>query len=176
MSVEIVMMAVAEVPRLTGDPPWPVATRRPGEWLTLDGNATAEEVGLFVAGLGPDVESILAEELLLAIGGLLVMDTASGVVVQPGCCAGLEEWRAWKDGSPWLGHNPSPVLEFAGDDVHLWRDGKRGEPLVFPRAVLHVLLDGVQQDLIGFLGTVERWGGTRLAAAVDWSFGFTAPL
>jgi hypothetical protein len=174
--VELVMIAVAEAPALHRDPPWPVAARRPGEWLTLDGKITGEEVGLFVAGLGPDLETILAEEMLLAVGGLLVADTDSGVVVQPGCCAGLEDWRDWQGGSPWLGHDPTPVAEFDGDDVRLWRDGKRGEPLVFSRDELGRLLAAVQGDLIGFLGAVERWGGSRLAAAVDWSFRITAPL
>jgi len=139
--VVIMMQAVIEVPAFDAGSarPWPVAAMASGSWLTLNADRTDEQVGLFVAALasridvrppgGRDevVDALLAEELLIAAGGLQVGDATAGVAVVPGCCAGLEDWRDWVQvltgESPWLGHDPGPEVEVVGDDLRVWQDG-----------------------------------------------------
>jgi len=197
------MEAVVQVPAFDAESlrPWPVASMAAWSWLTLNAGCADEEVGLFVAALADrlDVESpagcdqvvaaLLAEERLIVEGGLQLVDTVTGMVVVPGCCAGLEDWRGWADvltgGWPWLGHDPDPEVEVAGDDLRVWQDaGRAGVNVVVPRLVLPILLRSVQQDLAGFLAALEAWAkhiglgetGTALAEAVDRDFTITAPL
>ncbi|MEU8158775.1 hypothetical protein [Micromonospora parva] len=75
--------------------------------MVLDAGCGDERVGLFVAALagrleiqppgGRDevVNALLAEDFLIAAGGLRVRGGTIGTVVTPGCCAGLEDWRDW---------------------------------------------------------------------------------
>ena len=117
----IKMQAVVEVPSFDAEwpPPWPVASMPAGSWLALTTESTDQQVGLFAAALayrldvavpgGRDevVDTLLAEEFLVVPGGLRLVDTGTGMVVVPGCCAGLEDWRDWVRAiageSPWLG-------------------------------------------------------------------------
>ncbi|MEU7947372.1 hypothetical protein AB0C50_22065 [Micromonospora taraxaci] len=104
----ITMEALIKVPAFTdGSPPWPVVPLAPGSWLVLNAGCADDQVGLFVAALADPIEvqppggrdevvnALLAEELLIAAGGLQVRDSTTGTVVTPGCCAGLEDWRDW---------------------------------------------------------------------------------
>ncbi|HLL67197.1 MAG TPA: hypothetical protein VK453_16050 [Micromonosporaceae bacterium] len=204
------MQAVIEVPVLdAGWPrPWPVASIAPGSWLRLDAGCADEEVGLFVAALaqhldvdapaGRDqvVTALLSEELLILAGGLQVIDTVTGMTVVPGCCAGLEDWRDWAQvlhgDSPWLGHDPGPEVEIAGDDLRVWQDGgpnrRHGRlariNVAMHRHLLPELLTTVQQDLVGFLAALDAWtrrigigeSGSALVEAVNRNFTITAPL
>jgi hypothetical protein len=148
-------------------PAWP--------WLALHGGCTDEQVGLFVAvlanpiggsppsSLSRTIEDLLAQELIIIDGGLQLSDTAAGVSVNPGCCAGLEDWRDWSQvlaggGSPWLGHTPDPEIEVAGDLLRVWRDrGHHGVRLELPKASLPALMKDVHADLVGFLAAVADW-------------------
>ncbi|MBF4999462.1 hypothetical protein IRT45_20140 [Nocardia sp. BSTN01] len=205
------MQAVIEVPAFdTVSPlPWLVTSVAAGSWLALDAGCSDEEVGLFVGALAHrlDVESpggrdevvatLLAEEILIVAGGLRLLDTVTGMVVVPGCCAGLEDWRDWGQvltgGSPWLGHDPGPEVEIGVDGgLRVWQDGGpnrhhgqwAGTSVVLPRLVLAGLLRNVREDLVGFLALVEAWtarnglgeNGTALVEAIDRNFTITAPL
>jgi hypothetical protein len=94
--------------------------------------------------------------------------------------------------APWLGHDPSPEVEAAGDDLRVWQDGGSnrhhgrwaGMNVVVPRLLLPVLLRQVQQDLVGLLAVLEEWttriglgpSAVALVEAVDRSFAITARL
>ena len=180
--------------------------RHPG-WLTgpysdgdvvLSGRMSREDVGTALAAIaqynnsqevGPDgpalLGGLLEQERIIMCGGLLVTDTRTGVVIEPGCCQGLEDWRDWRgvlDGvHPWLGHSPDPKVEI-GEVVRVWPDENRtdGPACEIPLAELPVHLAVVQQDLLGFLGLVREWApygmGPRLAEAFDTHFRISAPL
>ncbi|WP_330276892.1 hypothetical protein OG205_15240 [Lentzea sp. NBC_00516] len=139
------------------------------------------------AVFGPELlRALLDEEMIIMAGGVRVSDTATGVRIEPGCCVGLENWRDWADlldgKEPWLGHSRPPGVEFAQDVVRLWpQDEHRyGPACEIPAADLREHLEGVRQDLIGFLGLVREWApyelGEPLAAAFDEHFHISAPL
>ncbi|MCW3818261.1 hypothetical protein ONA91_27805 [Micromonospora sp. DR5-3] len=198
----ITLRAVVEVPAFDETPAWPVGAPTAGAWLALHAGGTPEEAGLFVAtladGLDMDpaggraeaVDAVLREDRLVVAGGLHLTDTATGVTVLPGCCAGLEDWREWTlalaGGSPWLGHDPSPEIEALDDRLRVWQDAARhtGAYVDLSRVRLAELLVGVQRDLTGFLARLDDWArssglGSRagsLVAAVDRSLAVTAPL
>lgn len=207
--VMITMQAAVEVPMLgSDDPPWPVEPLAPGSWLVLNADCVDERIGLFVAALANQtevappggrnevVDALLAEELLIAAGGLQVSDTRTGMTVAPGCCSGLEDWRDWAQlltgSAPWLGHDPGPEVEVVGEDLRVWQDGGpnrhhgrwAGHHVQLPRRALPQLLMGVQRDLVGFLDALARWAaraelgqrGAALVTAVDQHFTITEPL
>lgn len=111
-------------------------------WMALHAGCTDEEVGLFLAVLAHRldaasrdrrdevVDTLLAEDFLIVAGGLRLVDTVKGMVVVPGCCAGLEDWRDWvrvlTGGALWLGHDPGLEIEIIGDDLCVWQDGGPG--------------------------------------------------
>lgn len=204
----ITLQAVAEVAAPRDErTPWPVAQLDPCSWLTLSGDCTHEEVGLFVATLadkidvpaaaGPaeTVDMLLAEELLIAAGGLRIQDTETATTLIPGCCAGLEDWRDWaqvlSNVSPWLGHDPAPEVEFLDGRLRIWQDGGphrhhgrwSGVHVDVPRHAMPALLAGVQRDLIAFLDALYGWRqrvglgprGEALAQAIDRDFAITTP-
>ncbi|MFE9207615.1 hypothetical protein [Micromonospora sp. NPDC007230] len=123
-------------------------------------------------------------------------DTATGMAVVPGCCAGLEEWREWTQvisgGSPWLGHDPGPEAEVVDDNLRVWQDGGpnrhrgrwAGLHVDMPRSALPELLVRAQRDLAGFLTALTGWAeraglgrrGIDLVEAVDTNFTITPPL
>ncbi|GAB3138130.1 hypothetical protein GCM10027290_05190 [Micromonospora sonneratiae] len=202
----LTLQAVAEVAGNSGAMTWPVAAMEPYSWLVLDGGCTDEQVGLFVSLLGGELaagasidellEALLAEEGLILAGGLRIGDTATGVEVSPGCCAGLEDWRDWVElfdgGSPWLGHDPGPQVENLGHRLRVWQDGGPGRRqgrwadvyVELPTSALSGLLLDVRRDLIGFLGALRAWTvrmalgdrGVALVEAVDANFAISAPL
>ena len=217
----IEMRAVVQVPAFDAEspPPWPVAPMAAGSWLELTAEDTDRQVGLFVAALArpldvalpgvalPGValpggrdevaDTLLAEEFLIVPGGLRLLDTITGSAVVPGCCAGLEDWRDWlrvaAGESPWLGHDPGPEAEIAGDTLRVWQDGpwpargpgrRAGTSVSVPRLALPDLLRDVRRDLLGFLDALRTWTtriglgerGDALVEAVDRNFAIAAPL
>lgn len=48
-------------------------------------------------------------------------------LILPSCCCGLEQWTdvlndVIKKSSPWLGHDPTPCIEYCGDSARIWSD------------------------------------------------------
>ncbi|MER7756170.1 hypothetical protein [Kitasatospora sp. NPDC097643] len=127
------------------------------------GPRPANQPGAFLHGL-------LNRECLLASGGFRVTDTATGVVLQPGCCNGLEEWRAWLEvtdgaGSASFGHDPFPLAERTGHTVRLTVDAhaKGGSPVIeLPLDELRTLIATAEQDLRDFLRLAGSWAQQQL--------------
>ena len=185
---------------------WPTATVPASRWLVLDGGCTEGQIGLFVAGLARAldpgtlrldnvVEALLAEESLIAAGGLRAHDPTSGVEVVPGCCCGLEAWRDWLQvlagNPPWLGHDPTPTIEIVGEHVTVRQDSSSGASrrpaqaqLTIGLSTLPVVLASAQRDLVAFLAAFRNWTATMglghrglaLADAINHHFCITAPL
>lgn len=126
-----------------------------------------------------------------APGGLRV--SAGDLVINPGCCSGLEEWREWLDvldgEEIWLGHSPDVVMEQRGAVVRIRADDdlverRRTGPYVdLPRDALPDLLQGVRRDLLGFLDALGSWAratvpahADRLVDAVDRRLAISPPL
>ncbi|WP_432096404.1 hypothetical protein [Streptomyces sp. bgisy100] len=200
------MEAVLETYDARGFARWPVAEPRPAPWLPLSGAMPPPEVGTALAVLTiynrgdrrsdgaprdalEQVRRLTDAECVIAPGGLRVRHTGTGVTARPGCCFGLENWRDWlalTDGrEPWLGHDPTPVVEHVGETTRLWNDGDRrdGPPIDIPRDRLPDLLGSVQDGLVGFLASVGQWADRHvpsltddLVAKLDEDLAITAPL
>ncbi|WP_434587436.1 hypothetical protein [Streptomyces sp. A5-4] len=188
---------------------WPVADLSVGGMLPLSGRLSPREVGTAMAILtnynkgsrhrrrgsrDPEdgesqVRRLVTAECVIAPGGLRVQDTSTGLTASPGCCSGLESWRDWLDladgGEPWLGHDPTPLVEHTGATVRLWPGGNSSEglPVDLPLAQLPELLRSVQDDLVGFLARVAEWSthyapslAAALVAKLDAELAVGAPL
>src|SRR5262249_51969617 len=104
-------------------------------------------------------------------GGFAVVDQAR--VIAPSCCCGLEAWNEWLDVlqtgcSPWMGHDPAPLVEVLDDRVNVWSDGGLGnrpdeDPIVFTR---HEFAEAVREratDLAKFEEPFLSWLGAHAA-------------
>ncbi|MCP2241436.1 hypothetical protein LX86_000156 [Lentzea aerocolonigenes] len=192
------MSAVVAAHHLVNFPDWPTGPYSDGD-VVLSGRMSREDVGTALASIaqynnhqqveqdGPSMLRVLLEaEKIIMSGGLLVRDTRTGVVIEPGCCQGIEDWRDWcgvLDGvHPWLGHSPDPKIEFGDGVVRVWPDdGKTDGPACeVPLAELPVHLAVVRQDLLGFLDLVRGQApygmGEELAERLDEHFRISAPL
>jgi hypothetical protein len=192
------MNAVVEAYHDVAHADWPTGPSSAGG-AVLSGRMSREDVGTALASIaqyndqdedeldGPALlGALLRQDAINAPGGVRVRDVESGVVVEPGCCAGLEDWRDWYellDGKvPWLGHSPEPGLELSGASVRLWPDSERtDEPSCeIALADLPGHLERVRQDLLGFLDLVRQWApyglGDQVAAQFDEHFHISAPL
>lgn len=191
-------------------PFWPV--EKTDFYVAVPGRPTSQQVGtvvwtLIARGVSADDLSIAATDPAEAIedyltcgegdfapGGLRVGD--GNVVVDPGCCVGLDEWRDWLGVTGGavidLGHDPDPLIEHRGPVVRVWQDAGQlpsgpafdpDEPHIdIPRHTLPDLLDAVQQDLAGFLTALHPWArgisaglADALTAALDRRLQISAP-
>lgn len=184
----IVMQPVLETRAPDDFSLWPVAVDTSSRFTALSGNLTSAEVGtalMFIArcnDIDPDPEvgddrpprpadplasflhGLLTFDDLFASGGLRVVDGSTGVTLLPGCCGGLEDWRGMYAvldgaGSPFLGHDPDPVVDRSGESVRLVVDFEQSDsPVIELTAVeLRRLLDGVERDLADFLALAADW-------------------
>jgi hypothetical protein len=165
-------------------------------WTLIGRSVTADDLSIGATDAAEAIETYLTcDDGDFAPGGLRVGD--GDVVIDPGCCVGLDEWRDWLrviggeviD----LGHDPDPLIEHRGPVVRVWKDGDRlasrpapgpDEPHIdIPRHTLPSLLSAVQQDLAGFLTFLHSWArdirvdlADPLAAAVDRRLRISEPL
>lgn len=181
------MQPVLEVFSHDGFSLWPVAEIEEYGYLPLNGALSPAEVGAAVMHiadtnnidsvedphqpadpLGAFLHGLLTMEDLVASGGLRVTDTASGSVLMPGCCSGLEEWRDWYlaiDGAVVsFGHDPSPLVERVGDAVRLTVDAEQGDSpsIEVPITQLRQQLTHAEKDLTDFLDLVAGWATHHL--------------
>ncbi|MFG2334851.1 hypothetical protein ACGFMM_35340 [Streptomyces sp. NPDC048604] len=119
--------------------------------------------------LGSFLHGLLTFDTPYAAGGLRVTDTSTGVVLVPGCCSGVEEWREWFEvldggGSAGFGHDPDPLAERLGDTVRLTVDAERHDSPVIelPAAELRRLLAGAERDLAAFLDAAAAWAARHI--------------
>ncbi|MER7473203.1 hypothetical protein [Micromonospora sp. NPDC000018] len=187
-----ILQPVLEVDPLDGFTLWPVA--EVGPWLALSGALTAAEVGTAVARIAayhhvddrtvwPEDDDPLTAVLpvaaagpepgaLVVPGGLRLTDPGTGARVDPGCCSGLEDWRAWYEipsgASPDQGHDPDPWVEHRRDGtIRVWADEERGAHVDVRVDELMRLVDGVSADLAGFLRVLRTWADGVVPAAAD---------
>jgi len=164
-----------------------VAGRRDGLWFELPSEpwprfvrlsrATTEEEVAFVVGTlccygsSPGEPARSAETLANAFpqvlpGGFAVV--ANGRTISPSCCCGLETWSDWTrvlsgGGSPWTGHDPSPLVEVVEGNVHVWSDGALGRgppsesPIVFTSEQFEKAVRRAAADLEGFVFPLCAW-------------------
>jgi hypothetical protein len=165
-------------------------------WTLVARSVTAEDLSITATDAAEAIEKYLTwDGEDFAAGGLRV--DGDGVVLNPGCCVGLDEWRDWllvAGGEVIdLGHSPDALVEHRGPVVRVWRTGgllpsgsvpEPDEPHIdIPRDALPERLGAVQRDLVGFLTALHPWArGIRadladpLAAAVDRRLRISAPL
>ncbi|MFI6906056.1 hypothetical protein ACIBKY_32670 [Nonomuraea sp. NPDC050394] len=182
------MQPVLEVYSYDGFALWPVAEVESYGYLPLNGDLSPAEVGTAVMRIAEcnnvdptdsdpprpadSIEAflhgLLTMDDLFASGGLRVTDTTSGVVLLPGCCSGLEEWRDWFlaiDGAVVsFGHDPSPLVERTGDLVRMTLDAEQaGSPIIeAPAAELRHQLNHAETDLTHFRNLVSTWAERQL--------------
>ncbi|MFE6459833.1 hypothetical protein ACFVP0_20560 [Streptomyces cinereoruber] len=186
----IVLRPVLEVCPADGFGLWPVAALAPYDFMPLNGDLSPAEVGTAVMSiakandfepedgprrpsdpLGAFLHGLLTLDDLFAPGGLRVTDTATGAVLSPGCCNGLDERTDWAevlDGDGWasFGHDPSPAAERIGDRARLTVDADRedGPVIELPLTDLRRLLTAAEHDLTAFLHLTATWATAHLPA------------
>ena len=152
-------------------------------WALIGRSVTADDLSVGASDAAAAIEKYLADDDgSFAPGGLRV--GAGDIVIDPGCCIGLDEWRRWllvAGGAVIdLGHDPDVLIEHRGPVVRVWQDVAASVPapgdphLDLSREALPGLLDGVQRDLAGFLAALHPWVSAihsgladPLTAAVD---------
>ena len=165
-------------------------------WALIGRSVTADDLSI----TAPDAANAIADYLThddedFAPGGLRV--GADEVVIDPGCCLGLDEWRDWLSVGGGevidLGHSPDVLMEHRGQVVRVWKDVDQlsraavpgpDEPNIdIPRSALPELLGAVQRDLVGFLTALQLWArgihadlAEPLAIAIDKRLQISAPL
>ena len=113
----------------------PVYESATGDFIPIGSRMTGDEIDAFLRAVlaygndqpipsePVDVLYALSGDTLgtrILAGGLLVRSDA--VLMEPGCCCGLEEWSLWFDAidgrvMPTFGHNPVVWTERCGEDV-----------------------------------------------------------
>ncbi|MFJ4342153.1 hypothetical protein [Streptomyces sp. NPDC088915] len=186
----ITLHPVLEVRSTAGFDLWPVAPLAPYGFVPLNGTLTPAEIGTAVLSiaqandvepedgrrrpsgpLGSLLHGLLTLDDLFVPGGLRVTDPATGTVLSPGCCNGLEERGDWSevvDGDGWasFGHDPSPLAERIGDRARLTVDADREDSPVIdlPLTDLRDLLTTAERDLTAFLHLTTTWTTDHLPA------------
>ncbi|WP_141976361.1 hypothetical protein [Saccharothrix saharensis] len=144
-------------------------------WALVAWAATDDRGTVVATNAAEAVELCLAsgEQGEFAAGGLRV--GTGDLVLDPGCCFGLDEWRAWVDiaagGTADLGHDPGLLVEHLGEVVRLTEvdddDEPAGRVVELPRAELRELLHEVRSDLLGFLDALGEWARRTVPAQAD---------
>ncbi|MDQ0789811.1 hypothetical protein [Streptomyces sp. B3I8] len=185
----LIMDAIVETYDAADFTLWPVAAPNSDRHLALSDQMSQPEVGTAMAvltcynhddsdGHSPDtdagirrIQNLLNVDLVIAPGGILLQDTATGVMIAPGCCFGLESWRDWlglmHGEEVWLGHGTTAHVERHRILVKAWpdTDPPARTPIELPLAELPDLLQTVHDKLNGFLALAEQWA-SRYAPAL----------
>lgn len=96
-------------------------------------------------------------------GGVLIK--MRDVVIEPGCCCGLEDWIGLKGLSrgsltPWMGHDPAPWFDTSGPKAVLHSDeGEDNDTIAIDYADLERGVRQVARELTGFLHALTAWLG-----------------
>ncbi|MFF5019883.1 hypothetical protein [Streptomyces sp. NPDC001165] len=185
---------------------WPVADLPAYGFLPLSGRLSPMQIGTAMASLAAYsaedshrvtdgaglLRKLIEAERVMGLGGLRLRDTETGVVVSPGCCCGLEDWRDWLDivdgAEPWLGDPPAPRIELSGPVIQLWpvvgaSDQRVRQPIEIPADTVPDILQTVRHDLSGFLAAAQQWAdryapalARDLIAKLDEGLSISPPL
>ena len=163
---------------------WPTIASDAPSFLHLTGDVTSAEVGSATAAIAryntttnaPSgdrastamLRAMLEREHIVIPGGILALNDQTRVDITPGCCCGLEDWRAWVDFlddglSPWTGHDPAPELELRDETVYLSSDAAGIEGVFtfsMTRDEYAAQLASVEQHLADFTRELTRWAET----------------
>ncbi|HTJ69552.1 MAG TPA: hypothetical protein VL551_18590 [Actinospica sp.] len=206
------LQPVAELVATSASSWWPVTPGAPWRVVALDGRIPPDEIGALIwqvamgclpesaDGCGEDVSAaeavrgIIAAEALAICGGLRA-ENGAGAVIDPGCCSDLEEWREWarfaERPALWLGHDPSPWVEYRDSCLRLHPDGgMQPRPMSgqtgfveFSHDELSDVLRTVRRDLLGFLDALSLWArrivpeqAAELVDVFDVHFQISQPL
>lgn len=189
------MQPVLEVYAPDGFALWPVVEVESFGYLVLSGELTSLQVGTAVMRiaryndidpegdgraprpadlLGSFLHGLLTVDTVFAAGGLRVTDSATGVVLLPGCCSGLEDWREWYQvlegsGQVWFGHDPDPCAERDGENVRLTVDAEHNNSAVIELSAADLLrlLAAAEHDLASFLVLTVDWAAQNLPGHAD---------
>ncbi|MFI8086030.1 hypothetical protein ACIF6L_35210 [Kitasatospora sp. NPDC086009] len=203
------MQPVLETPGRDGFDLWPVGPYEPYGFLPLGAAMSPADVGTAVMQIadhneaepGPGEEpagsgdpagrflhGLLTSEYPVAPGGFRVFAPATGTVLRPGCCNGLEEWRDWYevldgDGFALFGHDPTPEARREGTLVRLTPDSavRDGPGIELPLDGLRRLVTAAADELAAFLRLADAWAAdhcpdrrTPLVAALARAVGLGA--
>ncbi|GEM_PF-2333640 len=145
----------------------------PYQWVDLTGDAADADVANAVAALAcygdePEGEtleqvlrSMMAKENRVVAGGLRA--ERDGVIIEPGCCCGLERWRDWFDvkpggDSPWLGHDPDAYVECATERAIIHADAAPGaEAIAVDYAELSAARIAADATFTDFVRRLQEW-------------------
>ena len=149
------------------------------EFVVLDDQVSVQDVDSFIIGLfyfnnwfnlGDAQESFQfllqkMEEGIILGGGLLFSDGTQNI--PPSCCCGLEDWREQVDGclnnrSPWLGHQPSPSIQFTEEKIYVWPNDYTGEydknvhvekmtPIEYEPNTFRQMILNIEKDIVSFV-------------------------
>lgn len=183
----IIIEPVIETSDAEGFTAWPVGAHLGPEGLALSGALASADVGTVLAVIAiyndialpaekederPSpahlIQRIAQADSLTAPGGLQVRDTATGLTVSPSCCCGLETWQEWNHiaagQTPWLGHSPTPWVQYHGHNLRVWPDGGQEavppagvSPIEFPVSDLPGLIASAHKQLQDFLDLLGPW-------------------
>ena len=135
------VIEISECSHAADLPPWEIAPCVAYSFLPLNGNVPSPAVGLVVAelvlfndvdvrGLPMDVlgRFLKLDEGDIGLPGGVRITADDGRVIVPGEYCGLEDWRDWMgyeadEFTVWMGRDPSPWVERAGDTLRVWSDG-----------------------------------------------------
>jgi hypothetical protein len=164
-------------------------------WTLIGRSVTTDDLSMTASDAKQVIETYLTgQDEDFAPGGLRI--SADDLVVDPGCCVGLDGWRDWVGviGGEviYLGHDPDVLVEHRGPVLRVWKDKDQlhpgelpgsGEHIDIPRGSLPQLLASVHQDLAGFLTALHHWArqvaadlADPLTTAVDRRLQISAPL
>lgn len=155
--------------------PWPIGTFKYGAHC-LQRDMSLEEIGLFMLSLtgyekedSPKnkdgiIERLIGRQTSILAGGIKVTDKQSGRCILPGCCCGIEGWREWYSGNPWMGHDPDPWIEHADNGlIKIWSDGaidnqRSSFSIDLNKGEFHENMKHVESNFVDFLSQIEAWG------------------
>lgn len=173
----LIAEAVIELTDHAGFAGWPTSRGVGFGYGRLHEGLTVEEVGSVVwsfldANHGfddPDADGATV------LGGVRFTDTTTGVVLMPGCCSDLsgrfDLVRSVADGAgdPWLGHEPSPAVQFSENEVRFVVDTERTAEVAFTATLdeARAALEPIEGDLMGFLRTLEQWAVVHVQDRAD---------
>ncbi|AKG36178.1 hypothetical protein [Paenibacillus durus] len=132
------------------------------EFLVLSTNCNSSEVELFLVHLfgynsinidqsmDDTFNELLVKDSVAILGGIAFFESENKLIM-PSCCCGLEQFRdiynsVTKKESPWLGHDPFPVITYIGDLARVWSDDPESIESYYIDFKYKELLDNLEES------------------------------
>lgn len=107
------------------------------------------------------VDHLMSKETVVIGGGLVAVKDAYRLF--PGCCSGLESWRAWDGtrqgaGPGFMGHDPNAWVDVSGPQAILHNgSGRADEALAVSYEEIAVAVEQAGADLEAFIEIMRTW-------------------